>query len=55
LLGSVPLLGNLFKRVVEEKTQRELILLVTPHIVTAPSNGEEVTLDAMSEISQQEF
>ncbi|MES2502465.1 MAG: hypothetical protein V4545_07650 [Pseudomonadota bacterium] len=55
LLGDVPLLGELFKRKTSNKTKRELILLVTPHIVTAPSKGQDVTLDAMSAVSEQEF
>jgi type II secretory pathway component GspD/PulD (secretin) len=55
LLGDVPLLGELFKRKTSNKSKRELILLVTPHIVTAPSKGEDVTLDAMGAVSEQEF
>lgn len=51
VLGDIPVIGNLFKRIVEEKNQRELILLVTPHIVTAPTNGQQVTLDAISKIT----
>jgi type II secretory pathway component GspD/PulD (secretin) len=51
LLGDIPLLGELFKRKAEDKTKRELILLVTPHIVTAPAEAEDVTLDAVEAIS----
>lgn len=54
-LGDVPLLGELFKRKTSNKSKRELILLVTPHIVTAPSKGEDVTLDAVGAVSEQEF
>jgi Flp pilus assembly secretin CpaC len=55
LLGDVPLIGELFKRKTSNKNKRELILLVTPHIVTAPAKGEAITLDAISEITEQEF
>jgi type II secretory pathway component GspD/PulD (secretin) len=51
LLGDIPLLGELFKRKTEDKTKRELILLITPHIVTAPAEAENVTLDAVEVIS----
>ena len=55
LLGDMPLIGELFKRKATNKNKRELILLVTPHIVTAPSKGQDVTLDAMGKLSEQQF
>lgn len=55
LLGDIPVLGELFKRKTKDKSKRELILLVTPHIITAPAESERVTLDAMGEISEIEF
>ncbi|MEQ1599743.1 MAG: hypothetical protein ABL880_10305 [Methylotenera sp.] len=51
LLGDIPLLGELFKRKTEDKSKRELILLITPHIITAPAEAEDVTLDAIEAIS----
>jgi type II secretory pathway component GspD/PulD (secretin) len=51
LLGDIPLLGELFKRKTEDKSKRELILLITPHIITAPAEAENVTLDAIEAVS----
>ena len=53
LLGDIPIIGELFKRKVTDKSKRELILLVTPHIITAPSEAENVTRNAMELISEQ--
>ncbi|MEQ1638606.1 MAG: hypothetical protein ABL903_18230 [Methylococcales bacterium] len=55
LLGDIPVLGNLFQRKVESKSKRELILLITPHIIMAPADTENVTQDAMETISEQEW
>lgn len=51
LLGDIPLFGELFKRKTEDKSKRELILLITPHIITAPADAENVTLDAIEAVS----
>lgn len=51
ILGDIPLLGELFKRKTEDKSKRELILLITPHIITAPAEAENVTLDAIEAVS----
>jgi general secretion pathway protein D len=50
ILGDIPLLGNLFKRRQKSDTQDELIILLTPHIVQAPSQ-----LAALSAAEQQKF
>lgn len=55
LLGDIPLLGELFKRKTEDKSKRELILLVTPHIITAPTMAEDVTKNAMKAVSELEW
>lgn len=36
-LGDIPVLGNLFKRKVKENVKRELMIFLTPTIVTAPA------------------
>ena len=36
-MGDIPLLGNLFKRTQESDAKSELIIFLTPHIVTQPS------------------
>jgi type II secretory pathway component GspD/PulD (secretin) len=35
-LGDIPLIGNAFKRQVKNYTKTELIIFLTPHIVSAP-------------------
>lgn len=55
LLGDIPILGELFKRKTRDKSKRELILLVTPHIMTAPTTGEEVSRDALGNITELEW
>jgi general secretion pathway protein D len=46
LLGDVPLVGNLFKRTIKEKTKTELLIFLTPHVaqeardLTAISDAE---------------
>lgn len=54
-LGDVPLIGELFKRKTEDKSKRELILLVTPHIITAPAEAENVTLNVIDAASEIEW
>ncbi|CAG0992065.1 partial Secretin OutD, partial [Anaerolineae bacterium] len=55
LLGDIPVFGELFQRKVESKSKRELILLITPHIITAPGDVEEVSRDTVESISAQEW
>lgn len=55
LLGDIPFIGELFKRKVQSKGKRELILLITPHIIDTPQNGEDLTRDAIEPISDQEW
>ena len=43
LLGDLPLLGPLFRRDRIESIQTEIVLLITPHILTTPQEAEEVS------------
>src|SRR5690606_19895577 len=47
LLGDIPVLGQLFQRKELEQTKSELMLLITPHIITNPSDAENVTYDSL--------
>jgi type II secretory pathway component GspD/PulD (secretin) len=38
ILGDIPLLGNLFKRRVKDDTKTELLIFLTPYVVTNPSD-----------------
>jgi general secretion pathway protein D len=55
LLGDIPFIGELFKRKVKSKGKRELMLLITPHIIDTPHNGENVSRDAFAPIMDQEW
>ena len=39
-LSSIPILGELFKKEERMDEQSELILLVTPHVIETPEEGE---------------
>jgi len=38
LLGDIPLVGNLFKHTVNNRTKSELLIFLTPHVVTSPGD-----------------
>ena len=38
-LHRLPLVGNLFRQYTDENEKRELILLITPHVITTPMEG----------------
>jgi general secretion pathway protein D len=43
LLGDIPLIGLLFQRKVKQNTKTELMIFLTPHIVTMPSQVAALT------------
>lgn len=43
LLGDVPLLGELFKNTGDSSQRKELIVLITPHIINTPEEADGVT------------
>lgn len=53
LLGDIPILGELFKRKVKQKSKRELLLLITPHIIESAHDSEDLTRDAIAPLSEQ--
>jgi general secretion pathway protein D len=40
ILMHVPLLGNLFKRTIRSETRSELLVLIQPHVLLAPGEGQ---------------
>ena len=40
LLGNVPVLGTLFKKTVRENVRKQIVLLITPHILETPEEGD---------------
>ncbi len=52
-ISDIPVLGQLFQRKEQVKSKSELILLITPHIITNPSETENVTYDNLEDVSEQ--
>lgn len=50
VLGDIPLLGFFFKEINDLDIKTELVLLITPHILRKPSDGEAVTQHRMSDL-----
>lgn len=50
LLGDIPYLGELFKRKDQSSSKKELMLLITPHIITNPMEGVNVTDKTMDNL-----
>ena len=55
LLSDIPLVGELFKRKELSTTKSELILLITPRIITSPSDAEKVSWDTVEPLSSREW
>ncbi len=61
LLGDIPLLGNLFQRKQKDDAKSELIIILTPHIVQAPTeiaaltNKERDRSGAIRGLTEQEL
>ena len=55
ILGDIPLVGELFKRKEQSNAKSEMILLITPRIISNPAEGEDVSRDVVKPISSQEW
>lgn len=55
IVSEFPILGELFKRKVQSKSKRELLLLITPHIIETAHDGEDLSRDAIEPIMGQEW
>ena len=53
--GDIPVIGRLFRREVREVEKTELVLLVTPHILMTPAEGEETTRARMRDLSRHPY
>lgn len=53
ILGHIPVLGYLFSDTRNIKTQTELMLIVSPHIIRALPAGSEITLPGTEETEEQ--
>ncbi|MDR1661939.1 MAG: DUF3438 family protein [Azoarcus sp.] len=54
LLGDVPILGHLFKKTVRENTRRQLVLLITPHILETPEESDALARDKEDALRQMD-
>jgi len=43
ILGDIPLLGWFFKRKTVQNTKTNLLVFITPHVVTRPDRAEALT------------
>ncbi len=57
VLGSIPLLGWLFRGTEKVKARTELIVLIRPHVISTPYEGGKISqelLDALSKNPEKE-
>lgn len=54
-LMDLPLIGWLFGETVRAETHRELLLLITPHVLTTPAEGHEVSRKRLEALSLHPF
>lgn len=50
-LGDIPLLGWLFKKQTAVKTRTELLIVLTPHVIRSPSDGDNITHDQIDRLN----
>jgi len=51
LLGDIPILGNLFKSTSHDKAKTELIVLLTPHVVSNPDDARRLRENSVKQLS----
>jgi len=51
VLGSIPLLGWLFRGTEKVKQRTELIILIKPHVILTPMEGGKISADLMKVLS----
>ncbi len=51
ILGDIPVLGNLFKNTSINNTKTELIIMLTPYIITDTEEAQKITEEIKSELS----
>jgi general secretion pathway protein D len=50
-LGNIPYLGVLFRREVQSKTRQELVIMIRPHVISTPAEGEGISRTLMKDLS----
>lgn len=51
VLGDIPLLGFFFREEEKADVKTELVLLITPHVLSAPSQGEAITRQRLNKLT----
>jgi general secretion pathway protein D len=55
VLGDIPYLGKVFRREMRRRLKTELVLLITPHILATPFEGELVSKNRMRTLSDHPY
>ena len=55
LLGDVPVVGRLFTQEVQASVKKELVLLITAHVISTATEGEFKTRWRMKELSNHPY
>jgi general secretion pathway protein D len=55
LLGDLPLFGRLFRKEIKDNDKTEIVLLITPHIIMTPAEGQQKTQSLMEKLSRHPF
>ncbi|MFZ4766160.1 MAG: type II secretion system protein GspD, partial [Roseimicrobium sp.] len=53
LLGDIPLLGFFFQRNENEKSRRELVIMIRPYVMSTPADGERLSRDMLERIAPE--
>ncbi|MCH2160695.1 MAG: hypothetical protein MK085_02355 [Phycisphaerales bacterium] len=56
LLADIPLIGGLFRHEVQDSTRREVLIVITPHVMTSPGNGQlrDASIDAIDKLPMRD-
>ncbi|HDH00655.1 MAG TPA: hypothetical protein ENG80_02460 [Nitrospirae bacterium] len=52
LLSSIPLLGNLFRYTVDSKSKTELVIMLTPHVISNKEEADILTAEFMKKLTE---
>jgi len=51
VLGRIPVIGTLFRRQDKNKGKSELIVIIRPHILSTPADGQKISEDLLKDLS----
>lgn len=55
LLGDIPVLGAIFRKTIKDNDKTEIVLLITPHILMTPADGQRKSEELMRKLSDHPF